>query len=93
LAQLVRGGAVETENFRPFWPAFSCIEPVSSSGSLKTGIFCQVAGEYWPIAGVLAEKRSLWRMTSREKPAVGGPFSQLTEKFSQSHTGWLATQC
>jgi hypothetical protein len=30
-------------------------------------------------------------MPSREKPAIGDPFSQLTEKFSKSRTGWLAT--
>lgn len=31
-------------------------------------------------------------MPSREKPAIGGPFPQLTEKFSKSRTGWLAAQ-
>jgi hypothetical protein len=48
----------------------------------------------WPADvgqfGRMADRfRSLERFSAFKKPAIGGPFSQLTEEFSQTHTCWL----
>lgn len=57
----------------------------------KIGV--KTTGEYCSISVGVAEKRSLWKMLTRENPAISGPFSQRTEKLSESYSEWLATQC
>jgi len=62
------------ERISPSCPALSSIELVSSSCSLKTGIFYQTTGEYCSISVALAQKPSLQRTAPRKKPAIAGLF-------------------